>query len=338
VNIFASGPSGPNDELQPLVDAGHALRVGRPQTMPGRTAYTEAELAHACVDAQVLMASHLEPVTQAVMEEAHGLKMVIVPFIGVDRVDLAAATKLGIAVANSPTAENFISVAEAAIGLMLMLLKRIKHNEARLRGGLWGGLNDRGDLLYKKNVGIVGLGRSGIEVARRLEPWGVQLLAADPYAEAARAAQLNVKLVDLPTLLRESHVVSLHATVTPQTQYLINAQTLGLMKPDAILINTARGALVDEAALADALAGNRLGAAALDSFEHEPLPGSSVLRLVDPARLVLTPHNVCQTQAGRCAGIALAIEQILAVGKGSLPKHLLNLEVAAHWRGLVSIH
>ena len=335
--IFASGPSGPAQELQALLDAGHGLNLGRAQTLSDREAYSEHELVNGCKGAQVLMASHLEPVTARVLEQLPDLLMVIVPFIGVDRVDLEAATRHGIAVANSPTAENFISVAEAAIGLSLALLKRVKHNEARLRSGLWGGLHDRGDLLFKKTFGIIGLGRSGIEVARRLEPWGVGLLACDPYADPLRATQLNVRLVDLPTLLRESDVVSLHATVTPDSRHLINEQALALMKPGAVLVNTARGALVDESALAMALNSGRLGAAALDSFEEEPLPADHIFRAVDPARLILTPHNVCQSQDGRKAGIALAIEQILEVGGGHLPRHLLNHSVVPHWRGLQRI-
>ena len=338
MKIFASGPSGPIEELQPLMDSGHSVSVGRLQTQPNRKAYTETELSTACADAHVLMASHLEPVTRNVMEAANSLQLVIVPFIGVDRVDLSAATQLGVAVANSPTVENFISVAEAAIGLSLTLLKRIKHNEGRLRAGLWGGLHDRGDLLYQKTFGIVGLGRSGIEVARRLSPWGVELLATDPFVDPQIAAQFNVKLVDLPTLMKHSDVLSLHATVTPETTHIINEKTLAWMKPQSILINTARGTLVDEKALFDALQSNRLGAAALDSFEVEPLNVDHMLRSIDPTRLILTPHNVCQTQAGRRSGIALAIEQILCVAKGQLPKHLVNPQVANNWRGQIHTH
>jgi D-3-phosphoglycerate dehydrogenase / 2-oxoglutarate reductase len=338
VIIFASGPSGPAEELQALSDAGHVLKLGRPQTLQDRKPFSDQELIKSCHRAQILMASHLESVTDNVLKQLPDLIMVIVPFIGVDRVDLDSATKLGIAVANSPTPENFISVAEAAIGLSLALLKRIKHNETRLRNGLWGGLNDRGDLLFKKTFGIVGLGRSGVEVARRLEPWGVRLLASDPYADPLRAAQLNVELVDLPTLLAESDVVSLHATVTPESRHLICEQTLALMKQDAILVNTARGALVDEIALVRALNEGKIRAAALDSFQQEPLPAGHVLRNVDPARLVLTPHNVCQSQDGRKAGIALAIEQILEVGNGCTPRHLLNSSVTSHWRGFQQIN
>ena len=338
MKILASGPSGAIEELHPLVEAGHSVSIGRLQTQPDRKAYTETELSIACVDAHVLMASHLEPVTRNVMEAANALQLIIVPFIGVDRIDLSAATQLGVAVANSPTEENFISVAEAAIGLSLTLLKRIKHNEGRLREGLWGGLHDRGDLLYQKTFGIIGLGRSGVEVARRLSPWGVELIATDPFVHPQIAAQFNVKLVDLPTLMKYSDVLSLHATVTPETTHIINEKTLAWLKPQSILINTARGALVDEKALYDALQSKRLGAAALDSFEVEPLSADHMLRSIDPTRLILTPHNVCQTQAGRRAGIALAIEQILCVAQGQLPKHILKPQGANNWRGQIHTH
>jgi D-3-phosphoglycerate dehydrogenase len=266
------------------------------------------------------------------MAAAPRLCLVVVPFIGVDKIDVAAATRLGILVANSPTRENFAAVAEAAIGLALVLLKRVKHNEARLRRGEWARREDRGDFLFGKTVGIVGLGKVGREVACRLGPWDVRLIAHDPFVPAGAARALGVELVDLDTLLAGSDVVTLHAALTADSRGMIGDKALALMKPTAVLVNTARGELVDEEAVALALEDRRIAAAALDAFVREPLEGDSPLRRVDPTRLILTPHNVSHSEAGRRANLLLALDQILAVGRGEVPAHVMNPDAIATWR------
>ncbi|RPH80666.1 MAG: hypothetical protein EHM88_12345, partial [Candidatus Rokuibacteriota bacterium] len=233
LTVIATGPSGPPEELDPLRTAGHEVVIGRPLDMPGRKAYSESDLIEQVRAADVLLASHLERVTPAVMEHAEHLGLVIVPFIGVDKIDVPAATRLGVLVANSPTKENFIAVAEATIGLILMLLKRVKRGESRLRAGEWARREDRGDFLFGKTVGIVGLGRIGTHVARRLAPWDVRLIAADPYVSADKATALGVAPVDLPTLLTEADIVTLHATLTDETRGFIGEKELRRMKPTA---------------------------------------------------------------------------------------------------------
>ena len=321
MKILASGPSGPAIELDPLRDAGHQVVIGRPLDQPGRAAYTEAELGAAARDADVILASHLDAITRGVLEAAGRLRLVIVPFIGTDKIDVAAASRLGILVANSPTPENFIAVAEATVALILMLQKRIKHNEAKLRRGEWAQRQDRGEFLFGKTVGLVGLGRVGSHVARRLVNWDVRLLAADPYVSEERARALGATRVDLSTLLAESDVVSLHASLTDETRGLIAEKALRAMKPSAILINTARGEIADEEAIARAITEGWVAGAALDAFTREPLPASSPLRDVDPSRLILTPHNVSHSEAGRRANLELALDQILAAGRGEAPAH-----------------
>jgi D-3-phosphoglycerate dehydrogenase len=332
MRVLATGPSGPAAELDPLREAGHEVAIGRPLDLPGRRPYTEAELADAVREADVVMASHLEAITARVLEAAARLHLVIVPFIGVDHIDRAAASRLGILVANSPTAENFVAVAEATVGFALVLLKRIKHGEARLRAGLWARREDRGDFLFGKTVGLVGFGRVGTRVARRLAGWDVRLVASDPYAAPEEAAALGVALVDLPTLIAEADVVSLHASLTDETRGLIGEKALRAMKPTAILVNTARGELVDEDALARALQAGWIAGAAVDVFAREPLPLDSPLRGVDPTRLVLTPHNASHSEAGRRANLRLALEQILAAGRGEPPRHTVNPEAIPRWR------
>jgi D-3-phosphoglycerate dehydrogenase len=332
VKVFASGPFGPAEELAPLRAGGHEVVIGRPLDDPARRPWTEAELAEACRDADVVLASHLETISARVMEAAPRLRLVIVPFIGTDRIDVAAATRLGVLVANSPTQENFIGVAEATIGLALALLKRVKHNEAKLRRGEWAVRSDRGDFLFGKTVGIVGLGRVGGHVARRLTGWDVRLLGHDPYAGEAQARTLGVALVDLDALLAEADVVTLHAVATAETRGMIGEKALRRMKPTALLINTARGELVDEEAVARALEERWIAGAALDAFAREPLPLDSPLRRVDPERLILTPHNVSHSEAGRRANLALALAQILAACRGEVPEHVVNREAVAGWR------
>ena len=302
--VLATGPSGPVEELAPLRDAG----------------------------LDVVLASHLELMSRPVLAASERLQLVIVPFIGVDKINVAAATELGVLVANSPTPENFVAVAEATVGLLLMLLKRVKHNEAKLRGGAWAQRDDRGDFLFGKTVGLVGLGRVGSRVARRLAGWDVRLLATDPYVDPARAAELDVTLVDLPTLLAESDIVSLHPALTDETRRMIDEKALRAMKPTAMLVNTARGEVADEHAVARAVAERSIAGAALDAFTKEPLPADSPLRRVDPERMILTPHNVAHSEAGRRANLALALEQILALARGDVPAHVVNPAAIPRWR------
>jgi len=268
-----------------------------------------------------------------VLGTAMRLRLVIVPFIGTDKIDIAAASRLGILVANSPTPENFVAVAEATIGVTLMLLKRIKHNEAKLRRGEWAKREDRGDFLFGKTVGLIGLGRIGTHVARRLAGWDVRLLAADPYVPAGRAARLGVTLVDLPSLLAESDIVSLHCTLSDETRAIVGEKELRRMKSTALLVNTARGEVVDEEAVARALNEGWIAGAAVDAFAKEPLPADHCYRTVDPERLILTPHNIAHSEAGRRANLRLALDQILAVGRGEAPEHTVNPDAVPRWRG-----
>lgn len=332
MRILATGPSGPAEDLEPLRQAGHEVVIGRPLDQAGRRPYTEAELCEASRGAHVILASHLETISAGVLESARDLRLVIVPFIGTDKIDIAAASRLGVLVANSPTRENFIAVAEATIGLVLMLLKRIKHNEAKLRRGQWAQRDDRGEFLFGKTVGLVGLGRVGSHVARRLVNWEARLLASDPYVSSDHAQSLGVTLTDLGTVLAEADVVSMHCTLTDETRGMIGEKELRRMKPGALFINTARGEVADEEAVARAVQERWIAGAAIDAFSPEPLPLASPLRQVDPERMILTPHNVAHSEAGRQANLALACEQILAVGRDEVPAHVVNPEAIARRR------
>lgn len=332
MKIYVTGAYGPSQEFEPLREGGYEVVLGRPVDQPGRQPYTEEELIEWCRDADVIMASHLDTISRAVMEAAERLRLVVVPYIGVGRIEVSAATELGIIVSNSPAAQNFHGVAEATIAFMLTLLKRVKRNEAKLRRGEWGQRVDRGWLLAGKTVGLVGFGRAGTQVARRLQGWDVRLLATDPFVAPETARPFGVTLVPLTKLLAESDLVSVHTTLTPKTRRLIGEKEFRSMKRTAFLINTARGELVDEAALYQAIDESWIAGAALDVFEQEPLPMESPLRMLDPARVILTPHNVSHTETARLANLKMALDSTLSALKGEVPKHTVNPPAAARWR------
>ena len=332
LTVLATAPSGPAEEFEPLRAAGLDVVIGRPLDMPDRKAWSEGDLIEAVRAADVVLASHLEMVSRPVMSASERLQLVIVPFIGVDKIDVASATDLGVLVANSPTPENFVAVAEATIAMILMLQKRVKHNEAKLRAGGWAQRGDRGDFLFGKTVGLIGLGRVGSRVARRLAGWDVRLIATDPYIDPKTAEAVGAMPVDLPTLLAEADIVSLHVSLTDETRRMIGEKQLRMMKPTAILVNTARGEVADEDAVARAVDERWIAGAALDAFTKEPLPADSALRRVDPERMILTPHNIAHSEAGRRANLTLALEQILALARGEVPSNVVNPAAISRWR------
>ena len=332
LTVLATAPSGPAEEFEPLRAAGLDVVIGRPLDMPDRKAWRESDLIEAVRAADVVLASHLEMISRPVMSASERLQLVIVPFIGVDKIDVTSATDLGVLVANSPTPENFVAVAEATIAMILMLQKRVKHNEAKLRAGGWAQRDDRGDFLFGKTVGLIGLGRVGSRVARRHAGWDVRLLATDPYIDPKTAEAIGVTLVDLPKLLAEADIVSLHVSLTDETRRMIGEKQLRMMKPTAVLINTARGEVADEDAVARAVGERWIAGAALDAFTREPLPVDNPLRGVDPERMILTPHNIAHSEAGRRANLELALDQILALARGEVPSNVVNPAAIPRWK------
>jgi len=267
------------------------------------------------------------------------LRIVAKYTIGVDDVDLDAASALGVLVTHCPTEANWGGVAEGAIALLLTLLKRIRERDAKVKSGGWREppfygtyLGRRSDGYRGITIGIVGLGRAGTRVAELLGPWRVRVLAADPYVDAARFAQLGVERVDLETLLREADVVTLHCNLTAETRGLIGRRRLALMKRSAVLINTARGQVVDLDALCDALDSGALAAAALDVLPEEPPPRNArILGFGD--RVLLSPHMVAANQGGTLgAAIPWATQATLAALRGEVPDNVYNAEAVPSWR------
>jgi len=212
------------------------------------------------------MIAGVEPLTRTVLEKAANLKAVSRCGIGLDSVDLEAARKLDIIVSNTPDAPT-IPVAELTLGMILSLLRRIHTSDSSIRNGKWE--RPMGELLYKKTVGIIGCGRIGTYLARLLMPFECTVLGCDIVDKSEECYQH----ASFEEILTKADVVTLHIPYSPNNNYFMNAKCINAMKKEAILINTSRGGIVDEAVLYDALKNSRIGGAALDCFEEEPYEG-----------------------------------------------------------------
>ncbi|MGH2996953.1 MAG: phosphoglycerate dehydrogenase [Gaiellaceae bacterium] len=273
----------------------------------GERALEEAEMVELVRGCWGLIVG-VDPVTEAVLR-AGPLRTVVKYGSGTDNIDLDAADRCGVRVASTPGA-NARSVAELAIGLLLALARHIVAHDRSIRGGSWErrmGVEVAGAVL-----GIVGYGAVGREVAAMARALGMQVVAHDPYVERA-----DVSLLDLESLLMRADAVSLHVPLTEQTRHLIGRRELAVMRPVALLVNTCRGGVVDEEALALALLDRRIGGAAFDSFEREP-PGSSPLFEIET--FVASPHAGAATDAAvRRTGLAAVTELLADVRREDAP-------------------
>lgn len=227
--------------------------------------------------------------------------------VGIDNVDIPAATERGIAVFNAPQA-NTIAAAELTIALMISVARKIPAAESSLRRGEWDRSKFRGVELRGKTLGLIGAGRIGSEVAVRGRAFGMTVIAFDPYLSGARADELQVEMVDLDEILERADFVSIHVPLTPETRAILGVNALEQMKPSAYLVNTSRGGVVDEAALAEALHRGDISGAALDVYDTEPLAQDSPLR--GAPNLVLTPHLGASTAEAQLAVATEVAEKI----------------------------
>jgi D-3-phosphoglycerate dehydrogenase len=255
-------------------------------------------------------------VDREAIEAGQRLKVVGRAGVGVDNIDVDAATGAAIVVVNAPTA-NTVAAAELTLGLMYALARNIAGADASVRRGEWRRADFLGHELRGRTLGIVGLGKIGLTVAERARAMEMTLLGSDPYANLEAASARAVDVVELPDLLRGSDVVTVHVPLSSATRGLIDAAALALMKPTAFIINVARGGIVDEQALADALRNGRLAGAAVDVYEHEP-PGDSPL--LSAPNTVLTPHLGASTrEAQQKAGLEVAQQMIEALAGRPAP-------------------
>ncbi len=259
-----------------------------------------AELA----DADALIVRSATRVTKDLLEKAPKMRAVGRAGVGVDNIDLPEATKRGVLVMSTPGG-NAVSVAEHTFALMLALARQVPKVDAGLREGRWE-KSSNGTELRGKTLGLIGLGRIGGEVARRAEAFDMKVIAYDPYISEAAAKELQVELVNLDRLLGESDFISLHTALSPATQNMINAKSIEKMKKSARIVNAARGELIDEAALAEALKSGRLAGAALDVFVEEPPKNSPLIGLPN---LIGTPHIAGSTaEAQEEVGTQVAVQ------------------------------
>lgn len=263
------------------------------------------------------------------MARAARLRSIVFPTIGVDPIDVEAATHHGITIGHGAPSESVHSMAEGTVALIAALIHRLPEKQAVLAAGRWREPLVLGRLLRGKTVGLVGFGRIGRATAELLAPWKAHMLFADPAVSASVPGQSATK-VSLSELLRESDLVSLHVALTPATRNLIGKDELALMKPGSFLVNTSRGGLVDEDALAHALEEGRLGGAALDTFAAEPLPQASRLRQLP--NVILTPHNIGHSEELMQALSDSLLANLRSLFDGQPPRDVYNRDVLPRWR------
>ncbi len=339
--VFIFAPADPTEEThRQLEGKGCDLVLGKASwdTPQGNNEEEMAKMAAGC-DALTGTSIRSSPITKKIMQSSKKIRIVAKYTIGVDDVDVDAATELGILVTHSPTESNWGGVAEGTIAAMLTLLKKVRERDRHLKdGGPWRRkefegtyVGSRADGYSGITIGLIGLGRIGSRVADLMRPWNAKILACDPYVPESKFSDHGVKRVDLPTLLKESDVVSLHVVLNKETRNMMGAAQLAQMKPTAILINTSRGYCVNEADLVGALERDQIAGAALDVFEEEPLVLDSPLRKMGDKAL-LSPHMVsANVGSGIFPGIHWATNSVLAALDGKVPDNVYNKEVIQQW-------
>ena len=282
-------------------------------------------LLAALAEADAVLIRSATKIDSEALAAAPNLKVVARAGVGLDNVDIKAATAVGVMVVNAPTS-NIISAAELTIGHILSLARHIPAAHASLAGGAWKRSSYTGTELYEKTVGIFGVGRIGGLIAERLRSFGVRVVGYDPYVTPARAQQLQVELLPFEEVLRQSDFISVHMPKTPETTGMISTEQLRIMKPTAYIVNVARGGLIDEEALYDALTTGVIAGAGLDVFTSEPpVEGGSAQRLLTLPNVVVTPHLGASTdEAQEKAGVSVARSVKLAL-EGDLVPDAVNV-------------
>jgi D-3-phosphoglycerate dehydrogenase len=267
-------------------------------------------------NADALLVRSATTVDAEVLKATDRLKVVARAGVGLDNVEVPAATERGVLVVNAPTS-NIVSAAEHAVALLLAVARRVPAADQSLQGGAWKRSSYSGVEVSGKTVGVVGLGKIGQLFAARLQAFGTEIVAYDPYVSATRAAQLGIELLELDELLRRADFISVHLPKTPETKGLINAERLALTKKGVIIINAARGGLIDEDALAEAIKSGHVGGAGIDVFVKEPTTESPLFGLPN---VVVTPHLGASTaEAQDRAGTDVAKSVLLALRGDFVP-------------------
>jgi len=302
-----------------LSEDGVKLLRGEPGlSVDVKTGLSPKELAAIIEPYEGLVVRSATKVTAEVIARATHLKVIGRAGVGLDNVDAEAATKRGIIVMNVP-AGNTISTAEHTLSMIMACARRIPQADASLRAGQWERSKFVGTELFGKTLGIVGLGKIGTEVAKRAQAFGMHTIAYDPFISTERAQQLDIQLTDLPSLYKAADFLTVHVPLTDETRHMIGAKEIALMKPGVRLINCARGGIIEEQALADAVKSGHVAGAAVDVFEEEPPPKDHpLLRL---PQVVVVPHLGASTEE---AQLNVAIEVAKQVADALLGRGIRN--------------
>jgi D-3-phosphoglycerate dehydrogenase len=288
-----------------------------------KTKLSPQDLIQIIPEYDALMIRSGTQVTKEVIEAGTQLKIIGRAGVGVDNVDVQEATRKGIVVVNSPEG-NTIAAAEHTLAMMLAMSRYVADANQSVKNGRWDRKSFMGVEIYKKTLGVVGLGKIGAHVANVARAMGMKLLAYDPFISHERAEQLGCRLVELDILFREADYITLHLPKTPETTNLINADAIAKMKPTARIVNCARGGIVDELVLVEALKEGKIAGAALDVFSKEPLEEDSSLRSVGK-ELLLTPHLGASTEEAQVNVAIDVAEQIRDVLLGLPARSAVNI-------------
>jgi len=344
--VFMFAPAGNSHEL--LQANGCEIQLGKDAWHePGGD--HEAEIVDMAKGAVALGGTSMRasPITRTVLEASRDLRIVAKTTVGVDDIDVDAATEMGILVTHAPVESNWGNIAEVTITFMLALLKGLQRQDATIKQGGWWSEGSQGAYVGSRQsdgyagitLGIIGLGRIGGRVAQLMRPWNIDILACDPYVPDYRFLEFGAKPVDLEILLRQSDVVTLHVVLNRETRHMISTRELSMMKPTAYLLNTSRGGAVDERALCDAIQEGVIAGAGLNAFEDEPLPEDSPLRGFGN-NVLMRPHGGtplrtpgAEASVGRGAGqnTDWMNADILKALRGELPTHIFNHDVIPLW-------
>lgn len=303
----------------PLAEEG--LEVLRKQVeVDVRTKMKPHELVSVIGDYEAIIVRSETRVTREAIEAGKKLQVIARAGVGIDNVDLEAATQRGIVVVNAPTA-NTMAAAEHTVAMMLALARHIPQAHANLSGGAWMRQNFVGVELRNKTLGIVGLGNVGSEVARRVQGFRMKVIAYDPFVSLEYARNLRVELVSFEKVLTDADFITLHLPLTDQSRNLIGTRELSMVKPTVRIINCARGGLIDEQALSQAIDEGCVAGAALDVFAQEPPKDSPLMK--NP-RVIVTPHLGASTAEAQTSVATDAAEQVLAVLNGQPARYAVN--------------
>jgi glyoxylate reductase len=319
-SVYVSRPL-PEPGVSLLRAAGFDVEEHEVDAPPARAA-----LLSRVADKAAILSMLTERIDAKLMDAAPGLRVVANLAVGYDNIDVPAATERGIVVTNTPDVLTE-ATADLAWTLLMAAARRLGEGDRLVRAGEWKGWSPTqllGQAVWGQTIGIVGMGKIGTAVARRARGFGMSVIYRNRSPRPQAEAELDARPVDLPTLWREADFVSLHAPLTEQTRHIVDADALSRMRDTAVLVNTARGPLVDEAALVDALRGGAIAAAGLDVFESEPSIDAGLAPLEN---VVLAPHIGSATIDARSAMVRCCSDNIVAVLKGDPPLTPLNPEV-----------